>query len=196
MLSQLENLFQVCISPSIRDLQETKCTLNFGSRAMKVTNTAYVNMEVDFKSLSDQLLKQLQAKGMYKCRIQSYFWINIPVEVTRCLEQARWKGDFPLLENHSHKFNVCKLNGKFQAKLYLYFSWLQRYDPQNVTGYFCFFTEDEIHRIRQNFNEQLQVERQKVKDETEEVYKTIKEKLENQQNDHEKEVITIVYLLV
>lgn len=30
---------------------------------MKVTNTAYVNMEVDFKSLSDQLLKQLQAKG-------------------------------------------------------------------------------------------------------------------------------------
>jgi len=31
---------------------------------MKVTNTAYVNMEVDFKSLSDQLLKQLQTKGI------------------------------------------------------------------------------------------------------------------------------------
>lgn len=30
---------------------------------MKVTNTAYVNMEVDYKSLSDQLLKQLEAKG-------------------------------------------------------------------------------------------------------------------------------------
>ncbi|XP_066911312.1 kinesin heavy chain-like isoform X2 [Clytia hemisphaerica] len=52
----------VCVSPSTRDQQETKCTLNFGSRAMKVTNTAYVNMEVDFKSLSDQLLKQLQTK--------------------------------------------------------------------------------------------------------------------------------------
>lgn len=52
----------VCVSPSIRDSQETKCTLNFGSRAMKVTNTAYVNMEVDYKSLSDQLLKQLEAK--------------------------------------------------------------------------------------------------------------------------------------
>ena len=30
---------------------------------MKVKNTAYVNMEVDFKALSDQLLKKLDAKG-------------------------------------------------------------------------------------------------------------------------------------
>lgn len=52
----------ICVSPTTRDIQETKCTLNFGSRAMKVTNTAYVNMEVDFKSLSDQLIKQLQTK--------------------------------------------------------------------------------------------------------------------------------------
>ncbi|XP_065649269.1 kinesin-like protein KIF3A isoform X5 [Hydra vulgaris] len=52
----------VCISPAFQDLQETKCTLNFGQRAMKVKNTAYVNMEVDFKSLSDQLLKKLEAK--------------------------------------------------------------------------------------------------------------------------------------
>ena len=34
------------MSPSARDLSETKSTLSFGSRAMKITNTAYVNMEV------------------------------------------------------------------------------------------------------------------------------------------------------
>eukprot|EP00794_Sanderia_malayensis_P005578 gene5578-6267_t len=54
----------VCLSPSITDLGETKSTLNFGSRAMKVTNTAYVNVEVDFKRLSDSLLLKLEEKEL------------------------------------------------------------------------------------------------------------------------------------
>lgn len=37
---------QVCCNPSERHLHETKCSLNFGSRAMKIRNTAYVNVEV------------------------------------------------------------------------------------------------------------------------------------------------------
>ena len=38
--------WQVCVSPAMSDVSETKTTLNFGLRAMKVTNTAYVNVEV------------------------------------------------------------------------------------------------------------------------------------------------------
>ena len=34
------------MSPAMSDVSETKTTLNFGLRAMKVTNTAYVNVEV------------------------------------------------------------------------------------------------------------------------------------------------------
>jgi len=36
----------VCVSPGLRDAGETKSSLNFGSRAMKVENIAYVNVEV------------------------------------------------------------------------------------------------------------------------------------------------------
>ncbi|XP_048585259.1 kinesin-like protein KIN-7I isoform X3 [Nematostella vectensis] len=52
----------VCVSPCISDVSETKSTLNFGSRAMKITNTAYVNLEVDYKRLSDDLSKLLDSK--------------------------------------------------------------------------------------------------------------------------------------
>ena len=34
------------MSPTASDVSETKCALFFGSRAMKITNTAYVNVEV------------------------------------------------------------------------------------------------------------------------------------------------------
>ncbi|XP_028403187.1 kinesin-like protein KIN-5A [Dendronephthya gigantea] len=52
----------VCCSPSDNHVHETKCSLNFGSRAMKVRNTAYVNVEMDYKKLSDDLAKLLDAK--------------------------------------------------------------------------------------------------------------------------------------
>ena len=39
-------LCQVCVSPTMSDVSETKSTLFFGSRAMKITNTAYINVEV------------------------------------------------------------------------------------------------------------------------------------------------------
>ena len=42
--------FQVCVSPTMGDVSETKSALFFGSRAMKITNTAYVNVEVRFDS--------------------------------------------------------------------------------------------------------------------------------------------------
>ncbi|KXJ14432.1 Kinesin heavy chain isoform 5C [Exaiptasia diaphana] len=52
----------VCVSPTMSDVSETKSTLNFGSRAMKITNTAYVNVEVDYKKLSDDLTKMLNSR--------------------------------------------------------------------------------------------------------------------------------------
>lgn len=39
-------LSKVCVSPTMSDVSETKSSLYFGSRAMKITNTAYVNVEV------------------------------------------------------------------------------------------------------------------------------------------------------
>ena len=39
-------LSQVCVSPSVRDVNETLCSLKFGLRAMKVHNVAQVNVEV------------------------------------------------------------------------------------------------------------------------------------------------------
>ena len=34
------------MAPSMSDVSETKCSLNFGSRAMKITTNAYINVEV------------------------------------------------------------------------------------------------------------------------------------------------------
>ncbi|KAJ7377044.1 hypothetical protein OS493_031002 [Desmophyllum pertusum] len=37
--------FVMCISPLLRDVNETRCTLDFGQRALKITTTAYVNVD-------------------------------------------------------------------------------------------------------------------------------------------------------
>ena len=37
----------MCISPLLRDVNETRCTLDFGLRALKITTKAYVNVEVN-----------------------------------------------------------------------------------------------------------------------------------------------------
>lgn len=42
----LPHSLQLCISPLLRDVNETRCTLDFGQRALKITSTAYVNMNV------------------------------------------------------------------------------------------------------------------------------------------------------
>lgn len=49
----------VCVSPSTRDISETKGTLAFGYRAMRVKNCARVNVEVDYKALADALAQQI-----------------------------------------------------------------------------------------------------------------------------------------
>ena len=38
----------MCISPLLRDVNETRCTLDFGLRALKISSTAYVNVEVNY----------------------------------------------------------------------------------------------------------------------------------------------------
>lgn len=52
----------VCVSPSKQDLSETKGSLAFGFRAMRVLNKARVNVEIDYKTLSDALTSQLTAR--------------------------------------------------------------------------------------------------------------------------------------
>lgn len=42
----IHSVAQMCVSPSRADLNETRCTLEFGQRALKIKNTAYINMEV------------------------------------------------------------------------------------------------------------------------------------------------------
>ena len=48
---------QVCVSPGSKDMSETKSTLHFGSRAMKIENTAYVNMEVTINIIQTRFSK-------------------------------------------------------------------------------------------------------------------------------------------
>ena len=55
--------FKVCVAPTVKDSHETKCSLNFGSRAMKVQVTAHVNYEVDYKKLAEALAAKLEALG-------------------------------------------------------------------------------------------------------------------------------------
>lgn len=38
---------QICIAPSLGEVNETKCSLNFGLRAMRITNVARLNVEVN-----------------------------------------------------------------------------------------------------------------------------------------------------
>jgi hypothetical protein len=39
----------ICVSPCRKDISETKGSLAFGSRAMRVSNNARVNVEIDYK---------------------------------------------------------------------------------------------------------------------------------------------------
>ncbi|XP_057306892.1 kinesin-like protein KIF15 isoform X3 [Hydractinia symbiolongicarpus] len=50
----------VCCAPTVRDVHETKCSLNFGSRAMKIQVMAHVNYEVDYKKLAEALAAKLE----------------------------------------------------------------------------------------------------------------------------------------
>ncbi|XP_048585388.1 kinesin heavy chain isoform X2 [Nematostella vectensis] len=53
--------FVMCISPTNADKMETRCTLEFGQRALKIKNAAHVNMEIDHVKLAADLRKRLQA---------------------------------------------------------------------------------------------------------------------------------------
>lgn len=52
----------VCVSPSVRDVNETLCSLKFGLRAMKVHNVAQVNVEIDYEKMAKQLSESLEGK--------------------------------------------------------------------------------------------------------------------------------------
>lgn len=56
---------QVCVAPTVKDAHETKCSLNFGSRAMKIQVTAHVNYEVDYKKLAEALAAKLETLGWH-----------------------------------------------------------------------------------------------------------------------------------
>lgn len=56
-------LWKVCVAPTVRDLHETKCSLNFGSRAMKIQVMAHVNYEVDYKKLAESLAAKMETLG-------------------------------------------------------------------------------------------------------------------------------------
>ncbi|ORZ36448.1 P-loop containing nucleoside triphosphate hydrolase protein [Catenaria anguillulae PL171] len=55
----------VCVSPTRRDMSETKGTLMFGWRAMRVKTHARINVEIDHEKRANELAEQLALKGMY-----------------------------------------------------------------------------------------------------------------------------------
>ncbi|XP_066911310.1 uncharacterized protein [Clytia hemisphaerica] len=50
----------VCVSPALNDLLETKYSLNFGQRAMKVVKQASPNVEIDYRKLAEYLTSKLK----------------------------------------------------------------------------------------------------------------------------------------
>lgn len=52
LIADMKTLFsQICIAPSLGEVNETKCSLNFGLRAMRITNVARLNVEVNTDTL-------------------------------------------------------------------------------------------------------------------------------------------------
>ena len=52
----------LCVSPARADSSETKGTLQFGSRAMRVQQEAVINAKANFEELAQQLARQLEDK--------------------------------------------------------------------------------------------------------------------------------------
>jgi hypothetical protein len=53
----------VCISPAKKDASETKGSLMFGNRAMRIKTHARVNVEVDHEKRCAELSDELKTKG-------------------------------------------------------------------------------------------------------------------------------------
>lgn len=69
----------VCVAPCRKDISETKGTLSFGYRAMRVSNNARVNVEVDYKALVDSLAEQM--------RVQEIAWREREHELLARIDQ-------------------------------------------------------------------------------------------------------------
>lgn len=68
----------MCVSPLLRDVNETRCTLDFGQRALKITTTAYVNVEVSLSDISVQACMCFQTPFLKKItNIKCVFCCNI-----------------------------------------------------------------------------------------------------------------------
>ena len=50
----------VCISPALSDAAETKASLHFGGRAMRVATNAVINARTNFRELAEQLARRLE----------------------------------------------------------------------------------------------------------------------------------------
>eukprot|EP00794_Sanderia_malayensis_P020469 gene20469-22485_t len=59
---QCRTSFIVCVAPTASEAYETRCSLNFGTRARKITNKErlILNVEVDYKILSKRLAKRIE----------------------------------------------------------------------------------------------------------------------------------------
>ncbi|KAI9219817.1 P-loop containing nucleoside triphosphate hydrolase protein [Blastocladiella britannica] len=62
----------VCASPARRDVSETKGTLMFGYRAMRIKTHARINVEVDHEKRANELAETLAQKGMYSISLHPY----------------------------------------------------------------------------------------------------------------------------
>lgn len=65
----------MCVSPTMGDVSETKSALFFGSRAMKITNTAYVNVEVRVNTTIPWLCSlSSMANSLFRFRASPDLW--------------------------------------------------------------------------------------------------------------------------
>eukprot|EP01137_Pigoraptor_chileana_P002394 Opistho-2@2295 len=63
----------VCVSPCMSEIGESVGTLRFGMRAMRIRQNAHVNIDVDYKSLAEELANKLRTNDMvWKAKERDY----------------------------------------------------------------------------------------------------------------------------
>ncbi|KAK2572377.1 Kinesin-like protein KIF3C [Acropora cervicornis] len=101
--------FVLCISPLLRDVNETRCTLDFGQRALKISSTAYVNINIDYMKLSQDLRKRCEIQELeIKSQKENFEKQNIAIQSDAELKLAEIQALLEA-ERDRHKIEITNL---------------------------------------------------------------------------------------
>ena len=101
-----------CAAPSASEAYETRCSLNFGTRARTITNKErmLMNVEVDYKLLTKRLSKRIfQLETELNKKLDATDWMETSIEL--CNPHAQTQTDI-IEENTTIEINPFSKNIK------------------------------------------------------------------------------------